>query len=172
MSSHSRLLGIGAAALVALSLTCTAALGKTGSADRLAATRSVSSVPHVLGYGHQVVTTAKGLFGLFAAGSGKPASGTMSFYVGKKLIAGKVKCLVINGNDAIVTGKATIGGVSQVVVAELVDVSAPHDRASPDLLRFSFTPAITPDPANAGCYLPMLPPLAILTGDISVASGS
>src|SRR5205823_5400585 len=112
----------------------------------------------------------KALFGVFAKGSGNQAAGTMTFYAGSplKLVTATNSCLVINGNDAIVTGSAVIDNQTQTVVAELVDNTSPSDPSNPDLLRFSFAPFITPDPDHPGCYLSTLPPIAIKAGDLSI----
>jgi hypothetical protein len=156
-----------AAALVVAVSSATATRAASSRANGPAAAVSSSALPHVLGYGHQQGPKKTDLFGIFAQGSGNQASGTMSAYPGTKLKTATITCLVVNGNDAIVTGH--LG--TQIWVAELVDNADPSDPSNPDLLRFSFDPFISPDPANPGCYLPMLSPIGLKSGDLSVVPG-
>jgi hypothetical protein len=51
---------------------------------------------------------------------------------------------------------------------EAVDNGPAGAGGSPDLLRFSFPPFITPDAGHPGCFLPVLPPVPVTQGDILV----
>jgi hypothetical protein len=169
MSTRPRLAALSLAAVGATALTA----GLASGASRPAAPQA-ASVPTVVGYGHQMGNAKFDLFGLFASGVSNAATGTMTFYAGtpkQKLTTATVTCLQINGNDAIVSGTAKIDGVSTVVVAEAVDQGDPSGSPLSDSLRFSFAPVVTPTD-TPGCYLPVLAPVAIKSGDLHVDAGA
>jgi hypothetical protein len=131
----------------------------------------ISTVPEVLGYGHQNPEVPKkfDLFGIFAIGSSNTATGTMSVWVGnpRKWRTGPVTCVQTNGNDSIITGMVVSGGEIVIQVAEVVDNSDPSDPSQPDMLRFSYAPDITPT-GTEGCWEPVLGPLSLRSGDIRI----
>lgn len=145
--------------------------------DNLGCTASGTGQPCVIGAGTQlqfgVAPPANG-FAVFAIGTGPAARGffgfTSPFGSGGPNYVAKVTCLRVAANDAIATGTfiqpATVKG--QRVVMEAVD----NGGGSPpkDLLRFSFTGAIVPDPTDTtgNCLLPVLPPEPIQSGHIAV----
>jgi hypothetical protein len=130
--------------------------------------RPSGAVPsEVVGFGNQA--TAQPTFGVFATGSGNTATGLMHFAVSTPhphYLDATVKCLIISGNDAIITG-SIVGHPTQRVVAEVVDNTSPSDPSNPDLLRFSFRGFIHKS-GPAGCYAPDLAPPAIAKGDLVI----
>jgi hypothetical protein len=123
----------------------------------------------VIGEGHQLGDN----FGMIAWGAGPAAHGGFvgTFAGGSTHVVAKVTCLVVVGNDAIATGiftePASVQG--QRTVMEAVG----NEGASKDLLRFSFTPFITQDlvtDPGGRCWRPVLAPIGIESGTISVGS--
>jgi len=123
----------------------------------------------VIGEGHQ----AGDNFGMIAWGAGPAAHGGLvgTFAGGSTQVVAKVTCLVVVGNDAIATGiftePASLKG--QITVMEAVG----NEGASKDLLRFSFSGSIIPDPVTdpgGHCWKPVLAPIGIESGTISVGT--
>ncbi len=104
--------------------------------------------------------------------AGQGAMGTFSFKIaGQERVRAEVTCLIVVGNQAIVTGTYTDPqtGTAQIVVMHVVDNGEPGTSATPDLLRFSFANGgIVPDPQHPGCFLPVLPPVPVTQGNIVV----
>jgi hypothetical protein len=82
----------------------------------------------------------------------------------------KVTCLIVAGNDAIATGVLTSPETSegQTVVMEAVDGGKGSTRQGPDMIRFSFAGFINPVPGKPGCFTPVLAPVEVINGNISV----
>jgi len=127
---------------------------------------ATATAPEVVGYGKQSGQPGgprTALFGVFATGSGNAATGSVSFIASPtrpKLITGMVTCMVISGNDAIITLNYKQAGVQHVAVAEAVDNSNPTADANPDAWRVSFDPFINPTP-DPNCWTPVLSPVPI-----------
>lgn len=99
--------------------------------------------------------------------SGANAAGHFLFRnPGQPWVVALVRCVVVMGNRAIVTG--VVVGTNTVVVVEAVDNTNPSQSSNPDLLRFSFAGFIQPDNANPGCFVPVLSPVRVTQGDIVV----
>jgi hypothetical protein len=86
---------------------------------------------------------------------------------------GKVTCLLVDGNDAIITWVVTSKNGSSldagdVVVTEVVDNGNPGESTTPDLIRNSFEGAIVEDDDNPGCFLPVLAPVPVEQGNYTV----
>jgi hypothetical protein len=130
--------------------------------------RPTGALPsEVVGFGNQA--TAQPTFGVFASGSGNTATGLMHFAVSvpqPHYLDATVNCLIISGNDAIITGHI-VGHPKQVVVAEVVDNTSPSDPSNPDLLRFSFKGFIHKS-GPTGCWAPEISPPAIDEGDLLI----
>jgi hypothetical protein len=132
----------------------------------------------VNGFGLQLQfgTTAPAYaFGMSATGNGPAATGTLAFtppagVAGDPHLA-RVTCLTVVGNHAIATGRFVwpTAEKGQRVVMEALDNNL-LGPPPPDDLRFSFTGFIHPDPSDptGACWLPVLPPVPILQGDIAV----
>ena len=113
--------------------------------------------------------------GVSAHGTGTDARGNVTITAqGEGLFGhGKVTCLLVTGNRAIITWVSSStreGGTTegQIVVTEIVDNGNPNDGAPPDLIRNSFAGAIFEDPDNPGCFLPVLPPVPVEQGNYRV----
>ena len=84
----------------------------------------------------------------------------------------EVTCLVVTGNEAVVTGvlNQPASERGNIMVLHAIDNGRTPGSGSPDLLRFSFSSngGVVPDPNNAGCFLPIFPPVPLEKGDIAV----
>jgi hypothetical protein len=102
--------------------------------------------------------------------SGEDARGQFTFALkgeGDKPIHAKVTCLLVSGNGAIATGVVTqpkdLAG--QIVVLEAVDNGGPGSTP-PDAIRFSFEGFIVQ--VSPDCWIPVLPPVDVLRGNVVV----
>lgn len=98
-------------------------------------------------------------------------NGVAGLFEGLRMEA-RVSCLLVFGDDAFATATITrsdIGGgwsVGNTIVAHGRDVAD-----GPDLIRFSFAPFIF-EIGGTGCYLPFLPPIPVVTGNVVVHDAS
>jgi hypothetical protein len=165
--------------LAAIALTSAVAVTPVALARH--ASTAAASGPETVGFGlqsDQPGAPDSALFGVFASGLGTAATGIVEFSSGPaskpKVVTGKVTCMTISGNDAIITLQYKVKRVLHWAVAEAVDNSNPTSAAAPDAWRVSFEgfilPTDTPD-----CYTPMLAPVQITPSgggaDIRVETG-
>lgn len=174
-----RLLASLAVALAASAMVSTSVLADDNPQNPCSATGT--GEPCVIGAGTQlqygVVPPPYG-FAVFAVGTGPAARGylasTSPFGTGGPNYLARVTCLKVTGNSAIATGIyiAPNSSSGQRVVMQAVDNGGGNPPA--DLLRFSFTGFIVPDPTDTtgNCWLPLLPPVAIQSGHIAVGRTS
>ncbi|HXJ65126.1 MAG TPA: hypothetical protein VNN79_15335, partial [Actinomycetota bacterium] len=108
--------------------------------------------------------------------SGEDPKGTLTFTnagEGTQSLHANVTCLIVVGNEAFATGvfthPAEIEG--QTVVLDAVDNGNPSSD-DPDLIRFSFEGAIVPVAGQPDCFLPVLPPVPVTKGNLSVHDAS
>jgi hypothetical protein len=104
---------------------------------------------------------------------GEDPKGHISFQIeGQPRIKAEVTCLIVTANQAIATaiGTKPEANEGQIIVMHAVDNGEPGG-ALPDLLRFSFAGAIRPAPGQPGCFLPVLPPVPVTDGNITVHDG-
>lgn len=87
-------------------------------------------------------------------------------------IHAEVICLVVSGNEAIITGVLNQPEAERgnIIVVHTVDNGNTPGSGSPDLLRGSFASnaGVQPDPNNPGCFVPIFPPVPVEKGDIQV----
>jgi hypothetical protein len=85
---------------------------------------------------------------------------------------GEVTCLVVTGNRAVITWVVTSTNSTlpegTLVATEVVDNGDPGQQTTPDFIRNSFEGFIIPDPDNPGCFLPVLPPVPVESGNYVV----
>jgi hypothetical protein len=134
----------------------------------------------VVGGGHHSVPDTQFTLSVHSGPLGENPKGQMSFKIeDQPRIHVEVTCLIVVGNQAIATGVITrpAAFADQPVVMHAVDNGAPDGTLIPDLLRFSFTGAITPTPTFVtppadqdltGCLFPVLPPVPVTEGNIVV----
>jgi hypothetical protein len=108
-------------------------------------------------------------FSAHSAPLGEDPKGRIQLFTPEGVIHAVVTCLIVDGNTALITGVSDElpGGI---VVVEAVDNGEPSN-GTPDLLRGSFEPFIFEDPERPGCFLPVLPPVPVIQGDIVVHDG-
>jgi len=99
---------------------------------------------------------------------GENPTGYLTFTIGGQRYVAQVTCVVIQGNEAFVTGviRDPSWAAGQIVVMHAVDNSNPNDPSNPDLLRFSFEGAIYE--GQPGCFFPVLSPVPVTEGNIVV----
>jgi hypothetical protein len=122
----------------------------------------------VLGSGTQ---SAGGLFAIDTQGTGNTALGNFTFYQSNwpkpttpsTLRTAKVKCVLISGGTAQITGRVKDGTSSETVVAEAVD---PADGGP--ALRFAFAGAFSK--VSKGCDSTAFLPVPVPSGDIEIGS--
>ena len=158
-----------------IAITLTALLvGTAGVVGTVASAGSAHAAgTEVLGSGNQG-TPNHTEFGIFSVGSGNSATGEFSAWekgfptptTGWHWVSATITCSMISGNDAILTGTATVNGVTETIVAEAVDKTNPSGAPHKDALRLSFAPTITE--VSPGCDTPSLPPVNLRNGDIRV----
>jgi hypothetical protein len=143
----------------------------------LAATAGASGQPFVAGGGKQLhngIGPGSFAFGISAHGVGADATGTVTSASPSEgfPLQIRVSCLMVFGNDAIVTGRVTMPRdlAGMVVVYEAVDNGNPVGGASPDLFRGSFEPFICPVDETGACFAPVLAPVPIIRGNIIVSA--
>ncbi len=115
--------------------------------------------------------SAGGLFALDTQGTGNTASGNFAFYQSgwpkpttpSTFRSATVKCVLISGGTAQITGKVKDGTSSETVVAEAVD---PADGGP--ALRFAFSGAFSK--VSKGCDSTAFPPVPVASGDIEIGS--
>lgn len=124
----------------------------------------------VVGGGHHGLPDTQFTVSARSGPSGEDPKGQLSFKPedGPRFLA-DVTCVIIEGNEAIVTAviKRPASNAGDVLVMHAVDNGNPSE-STPDLLRFSFVPFIRESPANPGCFLPVLPPVPVTQGNIVV----
>ena len=124
----------------------------------------------VTGGGHHSVPDTQFTISAHSGPSGEDPQGQLSFKIeGQPRIKADVTCLIVTGSEAIATATFVDPqtGQDQIVVMDAVDNGEPNG-ATPDLLRFSFDPFITPDVNHPGCFLPVLAPVPVTQGNIVV----
>lgn len=128
----------------------------------------------VVGGGHHSVPATQFTLSAHSGPSGEDPKGQVSFKIdeGSRHTA-DVTCVIIQGNEAIVTAviRKPASAAGQVIVMHAVDNGNPNEGSPPDLLRFSFAGAIFESPDNPGCFLPVLPPVPVTQGNIVVHDG-
>jgi hypothetical protein len=88
------------------------------------------------------------------------------------LFQADVTCMLVTGNHAYVTAVIETGArAGQQEVLEVIDNGEPQNGQPDDLARVSFVPFIQPS-AEPGCSLPVLPPLPIESGNLTVHQGT
>jgi hypothetical protein len=115
--------------------------------------------------------SAGGLFAIDTQGTGNTASGNFAFYQSgwpkpttpSTLRTASVKCVLVSGGTAQITGKVKDGTSSETVVAEAAD---PADGGP--ALRFSFAGAFSK--VSKGCDSTALLPVDVPSGDIEIGS--
>ena len=125
----------------------------------------------VLASGQQA-GSGSGLFSIDTQGTGNTASGNFTFYqrswptktTPQTLRTAKVKCVLIDGPVAEITGKVKAGSDKETVVAEAQDASGPGGLA----LRFAFAGAYSK--VSKGCDSTGLGPVGLASGDIEIGS--
>ena len=129
---------------------------------------------------HLAFGTGPGIvnFGVEARSSpdGSDVSGELTFVnqgAGPAFHA-KVTCLIVTGKDAIATGVFTSpeANEGQTVVMEAVDGGKGSTGHGTDLIRFSFAGFIVPVAGKPGCFAPVLPPVKVIRGNITVEQAS
>jgi hypothetical protein len=100
---------------------------------------------------------------------GEDPKGHIQLFFPQGVIKAEVTCLIVDGNEAFITGVSDElpGGTT---VTHAVDNGEPGDP-TPDLMRGSFLPFITPVDGQPGCFLPQLPPVPVTEGNIVVHDG-
>ena len=104
---------------------------------------------------------------------GTDATGTIrGETAGSEAIHADVICLVVSGNEAIITGVMNRPEwlFGHRIVVHAVDNGTAPGAGSPDLLRASYftNGGIQNDPNHPGCFLPILPPDPVEKGEIQV----
>jgi len=97
---------------------------------------------------------------------GEHPKGQIQLFFPDGVIHAKVTCVIVEGNQAFITGVANElpGGI---VVTHAVDNGGSGDQ-QPDLLRSSFQGFIFEDSERPGCFRPVLPPVPVTQGNIVV----
>ena len=105
-------------------------------------------------------------FSAHSGPNGEDPRGEIQLFIAGEMKPAAVTCLIVTGNEAIITATsdAVPGGI---VVVDAVDNGNPAD-AIPDLLRGSFEGFIYESPNRPGCFLPVLPPVPVDQGNIVV----
>ncbi len=105
-------------------------------------------------------------FSAHSDANGENAKGNIQLFIAGDMHPATVTCLIVSGNEAIMTATsdAVPGGI---VVVDAVDNGGPTS-GSPDLLRGSFEGFIYESPERPGCFLPVLPPVPVDKGNIIV----
>src|SRR5215207_6638553 len=88
---------------------------------------------------------------------GEDPKGQIQLFTDEGVIHAKVTCVIVQGNEAFITGVSDElpGGI---VVTHAVDNGNPGDP-QPDLLRNSFQPFIVESTERPGCFLPVMAPV-------------
>jgi hypothetical protein len=115
--------------------------------------------------------SAGGLFAIDTQGTGNTASGNFAFYQSgwptpttpSTFRSAKVKCVLIDGGTAQITGKVTDGTSTETVVAEAEDPAGGGPA-----LRFVFKGAFSK--VSKGCDSTTFLPVAVPSGDIEIGS--
>ena len=109
-----------------------------------------------------------------ASAAGVPATGalTVACLGTGLLLHAHVTCLLVVGDEAVATGiiDQPPASAGQITVFDGVDQGTASHGPRRDLVRFSFEPFIVPA-GQPGCYLPLLPPVAITAGNIVMHQG-
>lgn len=154
-------------------------VGTAAAAALLAATVATpasAAPPHdsVTGGGKHLLVLTEGISAHSGPGGEDPRGNVTITQEGEGLFGhGKVTCLLVTGNRAVITWvvtskTSTSTGEGQLIVTEVVDNGNPGESSTPDLIRNSFEGAIFEDPANPGCFLPVFAPVPVEQGNYRV----